>query len=244
MSTKSKEIGGNLTFYESTTFERVAPLAPVMFYDDFLGTDLNKDESGSNGIWTHIDVSSAGNTTPLIAADVANGVARLPLDGGQSEAQESGLTFGNQRPFVLNQGLIFEAGVALKVLPTDVAEAVWGLAGDKNAVADTVAEGLWFKADGSGAILAESDDASENNDDKSTGTTLTAALFAIFRIDCRVITDIRFFINGASVATATTFDASNVATLALQPYFHIAKASGSGVGTLDIDFCRIWMNRS
>jgi len=244
MSTKSKEIGGNLTFYESTTFERVAPLAPVMFYDDFLGTDLNKDESGSNGIWTHIDVSSAGNTTPLIAADVANGVARLPLDGGQSEAQESGLTFGNQRPFVLNQGLIFEARVALQTLPTDVAEAVWGLAGDKNAVADTVAEGLWFKADGSGAILAETDDASENNDDKSTGTTLTATTFAIFRIDCRVITDIRFSINGDNVATATTFDASNVATLALQPYFHIAKASGSGVGVLDIDYVRVWQNRS
>ncbi|KKL48834.1 hypothetical protein LCGC14_2321550 [marine sediment metagenome] len=244
MSTKSKEIGGNLTFYESTTFERVAPLAPVMFYDDFLGTDLNKDESGSNGIWTHIDVSSAGNTTPLIAADVANGVARLPLDGGQSEAQESGLTFGNQRPFVLNQGLIFEARVALQMLPTDVAEAVWGLAGDKNAVADTVAEGLWFKADGSGAILAETDDASENNDDKSTGTTLTATTFAIFRIDCRVITDIRFSINGDNVATATTFDASNVATLALQPYFHIAKASGSGVGVLDIDYVRVWQNRS
>ncbi len=244
MSTKSKYVGGNLTFFESTTFETVQSMAPVMFYDDFLGTDIMIDESGSNGPWTVKDVSSAGNSTPLIAADVANGVARLPLDGGQSEAQESGLSYGNQRPFVLNQGLIFEARVALKVLPTDVAEAVWGLAGDLNAVADTVQEGIWFKADGSGAILAESDDNSENNDDKATGTTLVAAEFAIFRIDCRVITDIRFFIDGASVATATTFDASNVAALALQPYFHIAKASGSGVGTLDIDYVRVLQNRS
>ncbi len=244
MSTKSKYVGGNLTFFESTTFETVMPLAPVMFYDDFLGTDLNKDESGSNGVWTHKDVSSAGDSTPLIAADVANGVARLPLDGGQSEAQESGIYFGDQRPFVLNQGLIFEARVSLKVLPTSVAEAVWGLAGNYNAVADTVAEGIWFKADGSGAILAESDDASEDSDDKSTGVTLVAAEWAVFRIDCREPDDIRFFIDGNSVATAQTFDASDVPTLALQPYFHIAKASGSGVGTLDIDYVRVWQNRS
>ncbi len=244
MSTKSKYVGGNLTFFESATFETVRCMAPVMFYDDFLGTDLNKDESGANGVWTHIDVSSSGDSTPLIAADVANGVARLPLDGGQSEAQESGLTWGNQRPFVLNQGLIFEARVALKVLPTDVAEAVWGLAGDKNAVADTVAEGIWFKADGSGAIVAEADDTSNETDDESTGITLVAEEFAIFRIDCRVITDIRFFIDGNSVATDNTFDTSQVAALALQPYFHIAKASGSGVGTLDIDYVRVWQNRS
>ena len=238
MSTKSKYVGGNQTFFESTTFETVQPMAPVMFYDDFLGTDLM-----NVNVWTVKDVSSSGDTTPLIAADVGNGVARLPLDS-QSEAQESGLYFGDQRPFVLNQGLIFEVRVALQTLPTLLSEAVFGLAGDYNAVADTVAEGIWFKADGSGAIVAETDDASSNNDDESTGVTLTATTFAIFRIDCRVITDIRFFINGASVATATTFDASNVAALALQPYFHIAKASGQGLGVLDIDYVRVWQDRS
>ena len=238
MSTKSKYVGGNLTFYESTTFEWVQPLAPVTFYEDFLGTDIRDVD-----VWTVKDVSSSGNTTPLIAADVANGVARLPLDS-QSEAQESGLYFGDQRPFVLNQGLIFEARVALQTLPTLLSEAVFGLAGNYNAVADSVAEGIWFKADGGGAIVAESDDASANNDDESTGITLTATTFAIFRIDCRDIEDIRFFINGASVATATTFDASNVETLALQPYVHIAKASGEGLGVLDIDYVRVWQNRS
>ena len=243
MSTGSKFIGGILTYFDKSTYERVQPLAPVSFYDDFLGTDIMIDESGSNGPWTTIDVSSSGNTTPLIAADVANGVARLPLDV-TSEAQESGLYWGDQRPLVLNQGLIFEARVALQTLPTLLSEAVWGLAGDYNAVADTVAEGIWFKADGGGLVVCEADDTSNEVNDETTGITLVAAEFHIFRIDCRVITDIRFFIDGVNVATDETFDASEVADLALQPYFHIAKASGEGLGVLDIDYVRVWQQRS
>jgi hypothetical protein len=118
------------------------------------------------------------------------------------------------------------------------------LAGDKNAVADTVAEGIWFKADGSGVIVAESDDTANNNDDTATGVTLTATTFAIFRIDCSTTTDIKFYINGARVASGTTFDMSTVPTLALQPYFHIAKASGAGLGVLDVDYVRVWQARS
>ena len=238
MSTKSDFFDGILTFFEGTTHERVLPLSPIVFYDDFNGAGLQTTDQ-----WTAIDVSSAGNTTPLIAADVGNGVARLPLDV-TSEAQESGLTWGDQRPLVLNQGLIFEARVALQTLPTLLSEAVFGLAGDKNAVADSVAESIWFKVDGNGVVVVENDDTSNTNDDISTGTTLTAGTYAIFRIDCTTITDCRFYINGESVATGTTFDMSNVAALKLQPYFHIAKASGAGLGVLDVDYVRVWQNRS
>jgi hypothetical protein len=238
MTTRSEWINGVLTFYDSGTFEQVKPLAACIFEDDFLGTGLRTTDT-----WTAIDTSAVGNTTPLIAADVGNGVARFPLDV-TSEAQESGFTFGNQRPFVLNRGLIFEARVALQTLPTLLSEAVWGLAGDTNAVADTVAESVWFKADGSGVIVVENDDTSNTNDDTATGTTLTATTFATFRIDCTTITDCKFYIDGARVASGTTFDMSTVPTLALQPYFHIAKASGAGLGVLDVDYVRVWQNRS
>lgn len=238
-STKARYRNGLLEFYDGSTHERTAPVgAPVVFYDDFIAKGLQTTD-----IWTVVDVSTAGNTTPLIGADLANGIARLPLDV-TSEAQESGLTFGDQRPFVLNQGLVFECRVALSTLPTLLSEAVWGLAGDKNAVADTVAESIWFKADGSGAIVVENDDTANTNDDVATGTTLTAGTFAIFRIDCTTITDVLFYINGARVASGTTFDMSTVAGLKLQPYFHIAKASGAGLGVMDVDYVRIWQKRS
>ena len=238
MPTKARWVNGILTYYESQTHEQLLPTAPLVFYDDFIGTGLETTD-----VWTAVDVSVAGLTTPLIAADVANGVLRLPLDS-TSEAQESGFTFGDQRPFVLNQGLIFEARVALQTLPTLVSEAVCGLAGDKNAAADSVAESIWFKADGNGVIVVENDDTSNTNDDIATGTTLTAGTFAIFRIDCTLIADCKFYINGARVASGTTFDMSQVAALKLQPYFHIAKASGAGLGVLDVDYARIWQKRS
>ena len=238
MGTRARYRSGELYFYESLTQERVAPFSPVLFEDDFLGTGLLTTDG-----WTVVDVSVAGNTTPLIAADVANGVARLPLDV-TSEAQESGLTWGDQRPLVLNQALMIEMRVALQTLPTLLSEAVWGLAGDKNAAADSVAESVWFKADGNGVIVVESDDTSNTDDDVATGTTLSAGTFAIFRIDLLDITDVQFFIDGARVASGTTFDMSQVAALKLQPYFHIAKASGAGLGVLDVDYCRVWQKRS
>jgi len=232
----TRTVANQLQIIDPATYETLLPYSSVVFYDDFLGDSID-------ALWTSIDVSSAGDSTPLLAADVGNGVCRLPLDV-TSEAQETGLTWGDQRPFVLNQGLVFECRLALQTLPTLLSEAVWGLAGDKNAVADTVAEGIWFKADGDGVIVAETDDATTNNDDKSTGVTVTAGLYKVYRIDCTVTTDIKFYINGVRVATGTTFDASGVPTLALQPYIHSAKASGAGLGVVDVDYIRIWQNRS
>lgn len=168
MSTKAQYRSGVATFYDGTSFESVKPLAPILFEEDFLGQVFNVTHT-----WTAIDVSSAGDSTPVLVADGGNGLISLPLDV-TSEAQESGLTWGNQRTLVLNQGLVFECRLALQTLPTLLSEMVWGLAGDKNAVADTVAEGIWFKADGDGVIVAESDDATTNNDDKATGVTVTA----------------------------------------------------------------------
>lgn len=242
MGTKARYRNTHLEFYDSVTQERTAPFAPCVFEDDFFGAATILSDLTTSP-WTAIDVSVSGNTTPLVAADAANGIARLPLDS-TSEAQRSGLYFGDQRPFVLNQGLVIEMRVALQTLPTLLSEAVWGLAGDDNAVADSVAESIWFKADGNGVIVVEQDDGTNTNDDIATGTTLTAGTFAIFRIDCTTIADVLFFINGANVAAGTTFDMSAVAGLALQPYASINKASGAGLGVLDVDLVRVWQARS
>lgn len=238
MSTKSAFMNGILTFFDSVTHERVRPLAPCVFYEDFLGKDTIPPER-----WTYIDVSTAGDTTPIIAADVANGVLRLPFDA-TSEAQESGIYWNNQRSLVLNQGLRCEMGISLSTLPTLLSIAVWGLAGDKNAVADTVAESIWFRVEGNGAVTVESDDTANEQNDIATGVTFTAGQKKIFRIDCTDISNVKFFIDGVGVATTTTFNMSTTPTLKLQPYVHLAKASGAGLGVLDVDFIRVWQNRS
>lgn len=238
--TKSRWRHGIIEYYDPTTGEIMQRMSPCVFDLEFMGYQLPTSEDGSTGPILAIDTAGGALT---LAADVANGVARAALDS-TSEAQESGFYFGDERPLRLNQGLLLQIVGSIKVLPTLVAEAVWGLAGDYNAVADTVAEGIWFKADGSGAILAESDDTSNENNDVSTGVTVTAGLRKVFLIDCGVPSDIRFFINGVPVARGTTFDMSTVAALALQPYVHIAKASGAGLGTIDIERITAWQNRA
>ena len=236
-STRSRYINNILTFFDSVTQQTTLPLAPVQYMEDFLGKDTIPPEK-----WTYIDVSTAGNTTPILAADVANGVLRLPLDS-TSEAQESGVYWNDQRPLVLNQGLVIEMGVSLQTLPTLLGIGVWGLAGNKNAVADTVAESIWFRVDGSGAVTVESDDTVNEQAVIATGVTFTAGQKKIFRIDCTTITDIKFYIDGVPVATGTTFNMGQVPTLALQPYVHLAKASGAGLGVIDVDYIRVWQHR-
>jgi len=238
MGTRARYESGRLNFFESTTHERVLPIAAALFYDDFFGKDTIPPER-----WNYVDVSVAGNTTPILAADVANGVLRLPLDV-TSEAQETGVNWNNQRPLVLNQTLVIEMGVSLQTLPTLLGIGVWGLAGDKNAVADTVAESIWFRADGNGQVTVETDDTVNETVKVATGVTFTAGQKKIFRIDCTTPSAVRFFIDGVQVAAATVFNMSQVLTLALQPYVHLAKASGAGLGVLDVDYVRVWQNRS
>lgn len=237
-NTRSRYLNGILTFFEGVSQQTLHPLAPVHYMEDFLGKDTIPPEK-----WTYIDVSAAGNTTPLLAADVANGVLRLPLDS-TSEAQESGVYWNDQRPLVLNQGLVCEMGVSLQTLPTLLGIGVWGLAGNKNAVADSVEESIWFRVDGSGAVTVETDDTVNEQTKVSTGVTFTAGQKKIFRIDCTDIANIKFYIDGVNVAGGTTFNMNTVPTLALQPYVHLAKASGAGLGVLDVDFIRVWQNRS
>lgn len=250
MSTKSKYVGGNLTFFDSATFERVLPLAPVKFEDDFLWgagglATIPNVSSEENGFpWTKLIVG-AGPPTIGAVADAASGVMELALTN-DSQAQDAMIYHSDQRAFSLKQGCIFEARVKFSVLPTTGVKAVLGLAGDHNLDKDAVTEHAWFGAAASAAMIAETDDTTNDNDDVSTGVTVTTSQWKIYQIDFRTIADVRFYINGASVATATTFDMSNLSDseAVMQPYFSLDKASGTGVGTMQIDCVRIWSNRS
>lgn len=234
MTTRSRFVSGILTYFDRTTQETVAPLAPVVFYDDFLGNALNTTA------WGALDTAAA---TEAVVADAANGVVGLALDA-TSEAQLGGISWADQRTLVLNQGLIFEARFRLSVLPTGAVIAIVGLQGDHNAAADTVAESVWFRADGNGVITVENDDTSNETSKVATGTTLTTADWIIAKIDCTDISDVKFFINGNRVATSTTFNMSTVAGLALQPVARISKGIATSVGTLQVDYIRAWMKRA
>jgi hypothetical protein len=239
MSTKAKYVSGKLTYYDGVTHEHL-PIAPVSFYDDFVGKAIDTTHH-----WTALDTSSAGDTTPVLVANAINGHVTLPIDN-TSEAQETGLTFGDALRFGMALKPVFECGLALATLPTTGVVFVWGLATAKNATPDSVTQHAWFRLQATGAVLCESDDTATDNDDKATGITLVAGVQHIFRIDCSNSSDVRFYIDGARVASSTTFTfaGGTPATLALQPYFQGMKASGTGVGVMTLDYVRVTQNRA
>jgi hypothetical protein len=236
MSTRSRYLNGNLEWYESATAERVLRATPVAFNEDFLGKTFD-----TTNIWTARDTNSA---TEAVVADAPNGVLGLTLTAA-NEIQLAGVDWGDQRTLVLNQSLIFESRFRFQTLPTGSVVACVGLCGDFNAAVNTVAESIWFRADGSGAITVETDDTVHETSLISTGITVTTADWIIVQIDCTDITSVKFYINGNRVASATTFNMSQVAALALQLVARIGKEGAAAtVGTLEVDYLRAWQERT
>lgn len=227
---------GHQVFYDGTTFETLATTFPVFQKYDFLDPALD-----TTNLWTLRDT---GNATEALVGDAPNGVISLALTNA-NEVQLAGTDWNDNRTLTLNQGLIWEARIKLAVLPTGAVVACWGLCGDHNAAVDTVAESIWFRADGSGAVTVETDDTSNETSQVATGVTLLNTTWAVFRIDCTSYSSVKFFINGTRVAASTTFNMSQVAALALQPVFRIGKEAGAAtVGTMYVDYCAVMQNRS
>jgi hypothetical protein len=233
--------GNRLVFRDpANSNETVLPIADVVFMDDFLGQAVNSTHN-----WTVVDVAGG---TPALLEDGAGGIYNLPLTN-TNEKQDSGIYQNDKRNWVLNQGVVAEFRVSPLVLPTDQAELYFGLCGDyvEGPIAEADAgplEHMFFCFDGSGAIKIFTDDTATDNDAVATGVTLLATEWAVCRIDCATITDVKFYINGSAVATGTTFNMSTAAALKLQPHVIAHKETGTGVGTLYVDYVRIWQNRS
>ncbi len=235
--------------YSTATQERIPYGAEVVYIDDFLHgagglATIPATSSEKNGFpWIKLIVGAAPPTV-AVTADGANGIMQLATTSA-SQAQDATLSWGDQKAINLKAGLQIEMRVKFSVLPTTGVVAVFGVNGDHNLDKDASTEHAWFRAQASAAILAESDDTTNNNDDKSTGVTVLTTDWKIYRIDFTTLADVRFFIEGDSVATATTFDMSNLtdAEAVMQPYFSLDKASGSGVGTMQVDYFKAWWKR-
>lgn len=149
---------------------------------------------------------------------------------------------------ILAMGFVMQASVALGAN----ARFACGLASAYNATADSVAANAWFIGAGSSAVLCESDDGTNDYDDKATGQTLAAA-FKRFEIDFSsglggpTVTgtqvggkgNVKFSMSTGrdnamqKVATGTRFNMENYSS-GLQPYFMLQKSSSTNLGSLII----------
>jgi len=224
------------------TFEHVLIAAPVHIKEDFLGYQAMLSESGSAGRWLTVETDL--NLAMALVADLSGGGLQGTLDS-DSSAQQAVLYCGDQRNIDVSKSAGFEARVNLAVLPTTGVDFVCGLAGDHNATRDSIDVGAWFRCQASGALLCESDDTTNNNDDVAAGITLVAGTTYTFYIDFSVLTDVKFYVNNVRVCADTTFDLSNLATVEniMQPYIGLGKASGTGVGTMYVNMVQAWCKR-
>ena len=234
--------GGLQRFYLSGTYETVNVHAPAKFLEEFVGTATL---SAGNTIWTELDV--AGGDIARIA-DGENGVMSCVLTGAV-EAQDATLHWGDERGINVKDGAIIEMRARFPVLPTLNAEIVCGVAGVHDLDNDTILESLWFKLDAAttaSLLVAESNDTTNDNDDISTGVTVTTTPYYILRIDTTTNTDCKFYVNGANVGTGTTFDISNLtdAEGIMQPYLSVDKPAEAAEGSMYIDYFRAWWKRA
>ena len=235
---------GHQVWYDKSTFETLKTTYPLYFYDDFLGS-AGGSVFDSTTIWQVEEVSVTTNVTTAIVADSSGGHFLLHLTA-DAEVQDAILYHNDNRTFNVDNGLIFETRVDIAVLPTLTGQAVVGMCGDTADDKDAILENAWFKWDGSGAVVVETDDTTNDNDDISTGVTTVPGTYNIFRIDFTTLANVKFFIDGVRVATGTTFDMSNLtgAELILQPYFSLDNDADASLGDINIDYVKILSNRS
>jgi hypothetical protein len=250
MSTHAKWQSGKLSFYDG--HETVKPFSPVVFEDDFLGTSLDKviASTNANARWKTVETSI--NLAPAYVDDATNGIVQITCDA-DDVTLIGALYHGDNLQFSLKNGLMMEFRAELPVLPTTadstLTTVVMGLASAHHATPDSVATNVWFRAEGSGALLWESDDGNTDDNDNATSVTASTAVYNTYRIDARSLANgVKFYIDSALVGTTADFSTNLTASEAkVQPYFRVSKVKGGknvNTGTLYIDYVKIWQNRS
>ena len=189
---------------------------------------------GHNG-GTIKDTSSTGTPTYLITGEDGGGM-KLTLVN-QSEAEI--VTMYKNDILYLDLANLQHMWFILKVVGIEaVTTLTFGAAAAQNDTDDSIVTNAWFRMEGSASttnIVVETDDGTNDNNDKATGETL-AAVYKKCVIDfTKGLKDVRFTIDGARVAGTTTFDMSDLtAGLNVQPFVQLQKASGSGVPSVTI----------
>lgn len=224
---------------------------------DFRGHQLiPATASGAGTPFVKADTSSAGSPTIV---GLSGGGIRMLLDSGQTEVENLCLYMGDVLPFDIDD--IIRAWFVVKTVATldSATSLAFGLASARNDAIDSIAEAALFRCIGDNNVVVESDDGTNNNDDKATGLTLKAAWkrFEINFAERNTTVEppsvsvgrksnVGFYgsnDNGSlrRVASGTRFDMSNYSS-GLQLLFQLQKTSDANGDNLDILECGVEVN--
>lgn len=225
----------------------------VVVDEDFLGARTIQDidtADASSDLWSSDDTATAG--CPAVKADYDNGAIELLLDNG-NEVGDCDLNWGNQRnidsdaePFVIFRITMQTQGAAADLLS-------FGLYADQNDLLSGFDTFAAFSIGGADLnIDAQSDDGT--TDVNATDTTADAVAGTMYEYmismnsmhgrtvndtDGCSATDVCFFYRTATGGAWTQLLPNTVfsvgADLALQPFVHIEKTSGTSTPDLLVD---------
>ena len=203
MTTTSKFVGGKLEFFDTVTFERVLPVAPVVFYQDFLGAGYQAIPAAGSADAGGDFVAKIVGAGPPTVAFVANAI------GGQvgctltatSEKAGRGAVLGRQPRPGRDQGRSTSrprAAVGAAERRRRASRLGAGIGLDRRAEQQHLF--LRFGATANGAVLIQSFDG-VTTVSTATGVTVLTTEWHIYRIDANNVADVKFFIDGVQVGT-------------------------------------------
>jgi len=208
----------------------------VKFCEDFHGPQTLTASPVGGDLWDIADTSSAG--TPTYTVGGINGEATIAFDT-QAEIQNVCLYQSDILNWDIDLLNYVEFRVKMGQAAVDATTSMAiGLAGARNDAIDSIAQAALFRvigADSTTALVVETDDGTNNNDDVATGTTLINA-YKKLRISFQAGTsDVRFYVDDNRVAAGTTFDMSNY-TAGLQFFCQLQKTSDANANSVVIDY--------
>lgn len=256
---RNNSTGNAQSEYDAATSETVNRYTTVVLDEDFIGPS----HAAAGGIptsatvgypWIQKTVKTGGSPTVAAISNASGGVIRCALDA-TSEKQEATLYAADVLNWDMTKSAIIEFRLSNHVLPSAAAvEMAFGLHSAWIDGPDNASFYADFQQLASGVVNFRTKDGVNTLSNAvtswvaSTGVTYTGMVvdtFHIFRIDATDPTNVRFFIDGAEVSTKGQMSfAATGANAILQPYFSVYKASGVGVGTIDLDMVQVGMNRS
>lgn len=207
------------------------------YVEDFFGTRVFSATQADDPNWRIADTSSAGTPTYVSVDGSSSGEIAIDFDS-QAEAQNVCLYQSDVLQFDIDKIKEVEFRVKMNQAAVDATTMLaFGVIGDRNDAIDTIAQAAIFRvvgADDTTAVVIESDDGTVDRNDIATGQTLINVYKDFLISFAEGTDDVRFFIDGQPVGTATTFDMSNY-TGSLQLFAQIQKTSDANTDGVTID---------
>lgn len=202
-----------------------------------------------DGPWAKADTSAAGS--PTVASVTPSECGEIALSfTNTNEVQNLCLYWGDKLGMYLSklQRVMFRIKAVAALNAASI--LTFGVGSARNDDPDAVATSAYFKLAGSSAVVCETDDGTNDLDDKATGLTLVAA-HKWFVIDFAAgLSNVKFYMGDAykklaPVCKGTTFNMSAAAaSAAVQPIIQLQKTADTNTDSATVDYFRAELKMS